>query len=421
MPKKTTKELTLSQLMEREYGKDAIARITDLKLGLPTSQLEELSRSASIAADLSTSRLEEVSRSISIVENLNKQISEQVKRLHDTPPVVSQALLQALTSRPLEDIQQRAVALSTAMDDYYKKFCVPDLSEIASLVPNLTKLSDQISVENSIAAYTEDLNRTFKSLSNPWLNIDDKIRSLTAVSKLHDMGHLLNTMPVFSDQVTDKMRAYLGDWRGNFDFPELINFDPLARHNFYVDRGFDPSLTDFPAEAFEQAVTVTGIKLKKKPLIHDYDPEAGMDDEEEGSIRTSDAFDLLFWFEGQLRNFIDKCMKAEFGPNWVKHQTSGAMRSNWRDKQEEARNNGQHEYPLIEYADFTHYVEIITRNDNWEKVFKPIFRRKTFVQESFYRLYPIRNSVMHSRIITLDDELFLYAEVKQLSKAIDNK
>jgi len=63
-------------------------------------------------------------------------------------------------------------------------------------------------------------------------------------------------------------------------------------------------------------------------------------------------------------------------------------------------------------------VTIITRRDNWEAVFKPIFCRAESVIESFQRLYPIRICTMHARVITQDDELYLYVEVKRLLAAI---
>ena len=52
--------------------------------------------------------------------------------------------------------------------------------------------------------------------------------------------------------------------------------------------------------------------------------------------------------------------------------------------------------------------------DNWQRVFAPTFRRQTLVQESLQRLYPIRRCTMHARIITQDDELYLYTETKRL-------
>jgi hypothetical protein len=40
------------------------------------------------------------------------------------------------------------------------------------------------------------------------------------------------------------------------------------------------------------------------------------------------------------------------------------------------------------------------------------------IRESFYRLSPIRIVAMHSRIVTLDDELLLKVESRRVLKAI---
>ena len=58
------------------------------------------------------------------------------------------------------------------------------------------------------------------------------------------------------------------------------------------------------------------------------------------------------------------------------------------------------------------------RKDNWSELFADIFKRSTMVQESFQRLYPIRICAMHARIVTQDDELYLYVETKRLLAAI---
>ncbi len=58
------------------------------------------------------------------------------------------------------------------------------------------------------------------------------------------------------------------------------------------------------------------------------------------------------------------------------------------------------------------------RTDNWELVFKDVFRRPESVRESLQRLYPIRLCTMHARLITLDDELLLHVEVKRILKTI---
>ena len=123
-------------------------------------------------------------------------------------------------------------------------------------------------------------------------------------------------------------------------------------------------------------------------------------------------------FETHLRRFIDQRMSEVFGANWVKHQVPGDTHAQWVEKRRQAQEAGEEVRPLIAYADFTDYVRILLRNDNWEAVFKAVFRRQEAVRESLQRLYPIRLCTMHARIITQDDELYLHVEVQRLLKAI---
>lgn len=142
------------------------------------------------------------------------------------------------------------------------------------------------------------------------------------------------------------------------------------------------------------------------------------DEEEDAFARTNDAHDRLTRFETQLRKFIDEQMRAAFGDGWIRHRVPGDIHKAWREKRQKAIDNGEQAWPLIAYADFSDYVPIITRKDNWEAVFKPVFRRQSFVQESFQRLYPIRICTMHARLITQDDELYLYVEIRRVLSAI---
>jgi hypothetical protein len=126
----------------------------------------------------------------------------------------------------------------------------------------------------------------------------------------------------------------------------------------------------------------------------------------------TESYDLLTDFERGLRDFIHQKMFDTFGSKWEKSRLPGEMYKRWREK---AIRAGESAGPLIDYADFSDYVDIITRKDNWKQLFKSYFGRPQLVQESLYRLQPIRVCTMHSRILSQDMWLVLQTETLVLS------
>lgn len=55
---------------------------------------------------------------------------------------------------------------------------------------------------------------------------------------------------------------------------------------------------------------------------------------------------------------------------------------------------------LIFYVDFADYVKIIRKRDNWEQVFKPVFRDEEIISSKLRELEPLRNAIAHSRQLT---------------------
>ena len=300
-----------------------------------------------------------------------------------------------------------------------KRFRLPTLTETPTLLQAL-EIDAPAAALGHYRDHTIELRRAIEAMTAPWLNIRDQVQSLTGIVELHGIGHVLRTMPAFDVETAERLRLHLGDWRTTIDWPPAIFTDPVARSEFYVERGLDPALTDFPAPAFHQAITIADIKRPAPPRIDRYHraPKQRPDDQEAGLQRNNAAHDRLQRFETHVRKFIDELMTAAIGKNWINHRVSGPMRQQWRDKRADALARGETEKPLIAYADFTDYEKIIVRDDNWREVFRAVFGRKTLVHESFQRLYPIRVCTMHARIITQDDELFLHAETRRLLAAI---
>ena len=153
--------------------------------------------------------------------------------------------------------------------------------------------------------HASEVRQAIEAMTAPWLNIQDQISSLTGMVELQEVGHVLNTMPDFGIQSADRLRPHLGDWCASINWPPEIFTDTLARSDFYLKRGLDPALTNFPASAFDQAITIAGIKLSPPSRIGDYDhaPDFPCDDGEAGLQRTNAAHDRLQRFETHVRRF----------------------------------------------------------------------------------------------------------------------
>ena len=100
-------------------------------------------------------------------------------------------------------------------------------------------------------------------------------------------------------------------------------------------------------------------------------------------------------FEVQIRNFIDKVMTEAWGADWPKHKLPNGLYDSWREKQEKAKQAGRKPYHIICFADFTDYERIINKTDNWNNVFKAVFRDPANVRESFNRMNLPRVETMH--------------------------
>jgi hypothetical protein len=262
------------------------------------------------------------------------------------------------------------------------------------------------------------LVRSMESMHTPWLDQADQLASLSAFAELQALGHAVERLPAFERDLVSVLRNELGDWRG-VSLREEVIADPLARHEFYREIGFNDALTSLPVPAFDEGADIAGLDLPVVDPVHDYGrPREEEEPETEGLELNTRAYRVLFVLETRIRAFIDEAMRSAHGDGWIKQRVPGEIHQRWRERQREARDAGAPEQPLIAYADFMDYVQVIERRDNWSDVFEPVFRRKDDVRESFARLSPIRICTMHARPISLDDDLLLRTEVRRILKAI---
>ena len=264
-----------------------------------------------------------------------------------------------------------------------------------------------------------DRQHSLEAITTPWLHRVETARSVTAILELQGMGNALKTIKGFDLELTTALRLDLGDWRDKITFPDSVFIDPVARTDFYVTRGFNTALTDFPVAAFHQSLDLAGLDGETLDFeLYGTVVRPSADSEEEAGLqRTNKCHDQLQRFERRLRQFIDAVMTAKYGLDWPRKRLAPKLYEQWEFKKRRAESDGGI-LTFIEVADFTDYETIICKQDHWREIFEIRFKKKESVRESLQRLQPIRLAAMHARIVTKEDELYLSAEVVRLLSAI---
>jgi hypothetical protein len=354
------------------------------------------------------------------MSQLAKVLSEQHKALHMALLPFRDLTKSSAIKWPTNEV---FATLNRQVSLFHNQFRLPEMPEVQRLVRQYEQHKDlfgTMKLQSVWSGYALDLQRTMGAMHQPWLNAQNIAQSFSAFGDLQGIGQALRTLPPYDLSLTKQLRSSLGDWQKRIDFQQYALTDPMVRTDLYIARGLDSALTAFPADTFLESTTKAGLRPQVRPGNGDYieNEIPAENEDEDGFIRTNAAHNRLMRFETHLRNFIEMHMLATVGEKWIKQRVPAPMMRSWEEKREKAVNAGEQGHALIAYADFTDYVAIITRKDNWEGMFSQFFQRSTFVQESFQRLYPIRVCTMHSRLITQDDELYLLVETKRLLKAM---
>jgi hypothetical protein len=292
------------------------------------------------------------------------------------------------------------------------QYHIPEFDQITALSAQIAKSLDVFSNMPSLR-----LAETFSNMQNPWAALGSELVSATAIAKMQSIGDLLATQQSFGQSVADVVRHSLGDFRDNIVFSDNL-LDYEVRTTLYRERGFDGTLTDFTDEAFEEAVDETGLSIDLPEIVAAFgEPVAFIDValDEISLYRAEVLYGLLLRFEARLREFIDEAMTAAFGPKWPHAQLPNRMYDRWVD----ARSRDPYadlDPPLIRYADFTDYVPLICRQDNWKRIFRAVFGREELVRESFQRLHAPRVATMHARPLGREDSFMTYVEIKRFAR-----
>lgn len=349
---------------------------------------------ASIARELGT--LREHERLMKTVRSLNLGPQEELRNMIRATAGVTDSFRRQLESSAL---QKTFADMQRQRELFESRFTLPE--QTAKLFAEH---------ERALAPFRHSIEQ----MRHPWFDIENQAGSIRALAQLQDLASsFASQLRPFSADLTEKLRGSLGDWTVPFELPQNL-IDPVVRVGLYDRLGFDSTLTAFPRATFSEALSTSGVA--PIPLVTEEDVDADTDDEESAQ----EAFAIIRRLERALRAFIASKLEELEGPKWYRRRIPPNLRAEWEDKKQRAVKAGEPpETPLIEYADFTDYVDIIVKRDNWKDVFSAHFDRPESVRESLVRLSPVRIVAMHSRLLTQEDELYLLAETTRLFRAID--
>lgn len=376
---------------------------------------------------------------------------EQAKRLMKQPEIFSAIVDTQRTVRHLErimgpsmdifrhlqtpDIKLQAALMAIRQSDYQNildTFNVPDFSALNQMMEehrqtwlSLGLVSGGALVAGSAHLEFQEISERLRSMQNAWCDLEATSQSFQTFTDLQRIGAAIQGQHGFAPESVAFLRDELGDWRGQVAIDDEVGDDAARRTELYLEQGLEPTLTEMPAPAFEETLEVAqiiSVVPRPRPRFISVIAPPPTWANEEDHARNSRAYDTLLSLEGHLRNFIDTQMRLAVGERWQKQRVPGNILAAWKEKKGKALDDGTPGVSLatslIAFADFTDYLPIIVRKDNWDQVFQPIFRRKTNIEESLQRLYPIRITVAHARLITQDDELYLATEVRRILSAI---
>jgi hypothetical protein len=419
----------LGLLMPGAQVAHQIAQIKGLSNPLRVAQLSDLSLFTGLTGALKRLEQQQMSTALTSISQPSLRIEEAAKdylRMGQATeslfPIVKLAeslRASSLTSVALKNLTSLTSTSNLAREalERSKQFSLPTLSLTQDYLGVFQTQHADLLKTARVNLLDGGLVETLAKMRSPWLNVNNVTESITGVVGLHALGLSLTTRPSFDLATTQLVRNGLGDWR-DFSTPSTSSvLEAPDREIYYRERGLEPTLIEFPAEAFEQLADDTGLTTGINALISLFDTgPQGTGLSEAALHRATVAYRLLLQLEVCLRRFIHGAMKEEFGEDWPRHRLPPNIYELWKDKQSKAEAKGEAPCALIEYADFTDYLTIIQRRDNWSAVFKSMFQRKEDVVESLQRLGPLRLSTMHARPtnITNGDIIMLLSETTRI-------
>jgi hypothetical protein len=183
----------------------------------------------------------------------------------------------------------------------------------------------------------------------------------------------------------------------------------------YVPAGNKNQVENLPTELKSKLEIrfVDRVEEVLNEAILDY--QITTDKEMEAKYAQSEPYLQLQQLEESLRILIETKL-AKMSNNWWKERIPEDVQLRAEERKKISTSlypwNEKADLDLIHYVDFTDYLKIIQRKDNWKDVFAKYFKDIAILSSRLKELEPIRNSIAHFRPIrkTQATKLVLYTK-----------
>lgn len=251
-------------------------------------------------------------------------------------------------------------------------------------------------------------------MNAPWLDTNNELHSVASFARLQAIGDVVANATPYATSVGSWLRGGgLGDWRDSVSFPQ--SFETVeGRTQIYVEQGVDIEAVESDTTIFVESAGIASLFASDEAWAEVWVP-AAVEEEKLAAL----AFVRLRKFEMMVRAFLRAEMERAFGPKWMKQRLPNGLLEAWKARQDSAKGTPDFNEDLLSYADFTDYIRIIERNDNWKDLFEAIFIRREDVKESLQRLHLLRLATMHARCLSTTDLLLMLCETRRISNALE--
>jgi hypothetical protein len=125
-------------------------------------------------------------------------------------------------------------------------------------------------------------------------------------------------------------------------------------------------------------------------------------------------FDLIGYFETEMRDYIMKALKTAFGAVWFEHALDDSSREEIEkriSKEMKRRMDFQNPQNPLNYSLLENLRDIIARRENWDICFSEYFEEKKPYEVKMQEIIDVRNNIAHFHKINFNEAVIVIQNI----------